>query len=191
MRIAALEVRKTKRRHAGSQRPPLWVPGEGLAQPVGGELDVFAVAVCLEPLGRKKVATYYFCGFARLYAAAGPPSSLQGFPRLSETSRGRRRGRQFPVTISPVTISPLMGRPEPLSDDEILNYLHRSAKPASLRQIASALGLRHAARRALAKSVTRLKRRKLIEEARAGCYRIAGAKMAPDPERPRGHSASE
>jgi ribonuclease R len=83
-----------------------------------------------------------------------------------------------------------MGRPEPLSDDEILNYLHRSAKPASLRQIASALGLRHAARRALAKSVTRLKRRKLIEEARAGCYRIAGAKLAPDPERPRGHSAS-
>ena len=80
-----------------------------------------------------------------------------------------------------------MGRPEPLSDDEILNYLHRSAKPASLRQIASALGLRHAARRALAKSITRLKRRKLIEEARAGCYRLAGAKMAPDAERPRGH----
>ncbi len=79
-----------------------------------------------------------------------------------------------------------MPRSEPLSDDEILNYLHRSAKPASLRQIASALGLRHAARRALAKSITRLKRRKLIEEARAGCYRLAGAKMAPDAERPRG-----
>ena len=82
-----------------------------------------------------------------------------------------------------------MGRPEPLSDDEILNYLHRSAKPASVRQIASALGLRHAARRALAKSITRLKRRKLIEEARAGCYRLAGAKVAPDAERPRRRAA--
>ena len=82
-----------------------------------------------------------------------------------------------------------MGRPEPLSDDEILNYLHRSAKPASVRQIASALGLRHAARRALAKSITRLKRRKLIEEARAGCYRLAGAKVAPDSERPRRRAA--
>ena len=82
-----------------------------------------------------------------------------------------------------------MGRPEPLSDDEILNYLHRSAKPASVRQIASALGLRHAARRALAKSITRLKRRKLIEEARAGCYRLAGAKVAPGAERPRRRAA--
>ena len=82
------------------------------------------------------------------------------------------------AAISGYNISHLMGRPEPLSDDEILSYLNRSAKPASVRQIASALGLRHAARRALAKSITRLKRRKLIEEVRAGCYRVAGAKIA-------------
>jgi hypothetical protein len=64
------------------QRPPLWVPGEGLAQPVGGELDVFALAVCLEPQGRKKVATYYFCGFARLCAAAGPTFELARLPEV-------------------------------------------------------------------------------------------------------------
>ena len=84
-----------------------------------------------------------------------------------------------------------MGRPEPLSDDEILNYLHRAAKPASLRQIASALGLRHAARRALAKSIARLKRRKLIEEARGGCYRLTGGKVAAGEERPRRQPAGE
>ena len=78
-----------------------------------------------------------------------------------------------------------MPRSEPLSDDDILSYLNRSTKPASLRQIASALGLRHAARRALAKSVTRLKRRKLIEEVRAGCYHVAGTKSAKDEERHR------
>ncbi len=78
-----------------------------------------------------------------------------------------------------------MSPAEPLTDDDILSYLNRAAKPASLRQIASALGLRHAGRRALTKTVTRLKRRKLIEEVRAGCYRLAGTKMAGDRARGR------
>jgi ribonuclease R len=83
-----------------------------------------------------------------------------------------------------------MPRSEPLSDDEILSYLNRSTKPASLRQIAAALGLRHANRRALAKSVTRLKRRKVIEEVRAGCYRLAGTKSAKGEERHRRREAT-
>src|SRR5665213_1568962 len=78
-----------------------------------------------------------------------------------------------------------MSHTEPLTDDDILGYLNRSSKPVSLRQIASALGLRHAGRRALAKTVTRLKRRKLIEEVRAGCYRLAGAKNEAGEERHR------
>src|ERR1700747_1658813 len=86
-----------------------------------------------------------------------------------------------------------MSRPEPLTDDDVLNYLNRSRKPASLRQIASAPSLHHAGRRAVAKTVTRLKRRKLIEEVRAGCYRLAGAKtdsgLDRDVERRRRHSS--
>ena len=67
-------------------------------------------------------------------------------------------------------------RPEPPTDDDVLNYLSGSSKPSSLREIAAALKLRHAGRRALSKSIAHLKRRKLIEEVRGGRYRVSGAK---------------
>jgi ribonuclease R len=76
-----------------------------------------------------------------------------------------------------------MAHPEPLTDDDVLTFLGRSSNPASLREIASALGLRHGGRRALAKAVTHLKRRKLIEEVRGGRYRLTNAKPAADDQR--------
>jgi ribonuclease R len=71
-----------------------------------------------------------------------------------------------------------MSRPEPLTDDDVLDYLSGSRKPVSLREIAAGLNLRHAGRRALAKAISRLKRHKLVEEVRSGRYRVAGGKAA-------------
>ena len=71
-----------------------------------------------------------------------------------------------------------MPRPETLSDNDVLNYLGRTSKLASLREIAAALELRKAARRVLAKTLSRLKRRNLVEEVRPGRYRLAGSKTA-------------
>ena len=65
-----------------------------------------------------------------------------------------------------------MARPEPLSDNEVLNFLGRTPKPAGVREIIAGLGLRNAARRALAKTLSRLKHRKLVEELRGGRYRL-------------------
>ncbi len=67
-----------------------------------------------------------------------------------------------------------MPRPELLTDDEVLNYLSQQTRAASLREMASVLKLRHAGRRALAKTVSKLKRRGLVEEVRGGRYRLAG-----------------
>src|SRR6185437_4691022 len=70
-----------------------------------------------------------------------------------------------------------MARSGALSDDSIVDYLSREARPASIREIASALDLRPAARRGLAKAMSRLKRRGIIEELHGGRYRIPGAKL--------------
>jgi ribonuclease R len=81
-----------------------------------------------------------------------------------------------------------MSRSETLSDDDVLNFLAKRSEPASVREIASALRLRHAGRRILATAVSRLKRRGLVEEVRGGLYRLVGnragtasraAKIAP------------
>ena len=71
-----------------------------------------------------------------------------------------------------------MARPQPLSDDEVLNFLGRTPKPAGVREIIAGLGLRHAARRALAKTLSRLKHRKLVEELRGGRYRLVVSNAA-------------
>ncbi len=74
-----------------------------------------------------------------------------------------------------------MPRGEELTDQEVLAHLARADRPASLREIAHALELRHAGRRALPKIVARLKRKGEIEEIPGGRYRLPGQKpAAPD-----------
>ena len=66
-----------------------------------------------------------------------------------------------------------------LSEDDVLNFLGRARKPASVREIATGLSLRHAARRALGGVLSRLKRQRLVEELRGGQYRLAGGQDNP------------
>ena len=53
---------------------------------------------------------------------------------------------------------------EHVTEADILAHLTKSRKPQSLREIAAALGLRHAARRAMTKLVRKMKRRGDIQE---------------------------
>jgi ribonuclease R len=67
-----------------------------------------------------------------------------------------------------------MPRREELTEQEVLAQLARTRKPASLREIAHALELRHDGRRALPKIIARLKRKGEIEELPGGRIRLAG-----------------
>jgi len=68
---------------------------------------------------------------------------------------------------------------EVLTENDVLNFLGRARGPASIREIASGLSLRHAGRRALGGLLSRLKRQRLVEELRGGQYRLAGARPQP------------
>jgi ribonuclease R len=72
-----------------------------------------------------------------------------------------------------------MSRNETLTEEDVLNFLARARGPASVREIASGLSLRHAARRALGAVLSRLKRQRLVEELRGGQYRLAGNRPEP------------
>src|ERR1700691_2769681 len=63
-----------------------------------------------------------------------------------------------------------------LVEEDVLGFLRDRKASASVREIASALGLKHAGRRALSGLLGRLKYRRLVEEVRNGQYRLAGAK---------------
>ncbi len=67
-----------------------------------------------------------------------------------------------------------MPRDQVPGEDDVLNFLGRKRGPASIREIASGLSLRHAGRRALSGLLSRLKRQHLVEEVRGGHYRLAG-----------------
>ena len=72
-----------------------------------------------------------------------------------------------------------MSPDELLSEDEVLNFLGSARGPASVREIAAGLSLRHAGRRALGSLLSRLKRRRLVEEVKGGRYRLAGERSQP------------
>jgi ribonuclease R len=61
-----------------------------------------------------------------------------------------------------------------VTDSAILEHLSQARHPASIREIAHALGLRHNGRRVLPKMLTRLKRKGEVEEVHGGRYRLAG-----------------
>jgi ribonuclease R len=67
---------------------------------------------------------------------------------------------------------------EPLTEADILAHLTKSRKPQSLREIAAALGLRHAARRALTKLVRKMTRRGEIQEYPNGRVSLPKEKQA-------------
>src|SRR5215831_17951775 len=67
-------------------------------------------------------------------------------------------------------------RPDEASDGNVLAYLATLHNPASVRQIAHGMGLKHRGRRYLPRILQHLKRRGEVEEPREGCYRLTGKK---------------
>ncbi|HKS82898.1 MAG TPA: RNB domain-containing ribonuclease [Candidatus Acidoferrales bacterium] len=67
-------------------------------------------------------------------------------------------------------------RPGEVTREELIAHLATLAKPASIREIAHAMGLRHAGRRFLPRVIEQLKRKNEIEEVHNGRYLLAGAK---------------
>src|SRR5256885_16061004 len=73
-----------------------------------------------------------------------------------------------------------MPRPSNLSSDNILRFLQVKSDPASQDEIARGLHIRRADRRPLFDMLSRLKKRRLIEELPGGRYRISSKKGEPD-----------
>ena len=71
-------------------------------------------------------------------------------------------------------------RPPEITEGELLAYLAKANGPESIREMASALGLRHWGRRALPKLLGRLKRRGDVQ-VEHGRYRLTGQRSAPVP----------
>lgn len=69
-------------------------------------------------------------------------------------------------------------RPDEASDENVLAYLGTLANPASVREIAHGMGLKHRGRRYLPRILQHLKRRGVIDEVREGRYRLAAKKAS-------------
>ncbi|MFI5127185.1 MAG: hypothetical protein ACHQJX_10195 [Candidatus Acidiferrales bacterium] len=67
-----------------------------------------------------------------------------------------------------------------ITEGELLAYLAKTDRPQSIREMASALGLRHWGRRALPKLLGRLKRSGDVQ-VEHGRYRLTGQRRAPAP----------
>jgi ribonuclease R len=65
--------------------------------------------------------------------------------------------------------------------EELIAHLTKASKPASLREMAAAMGLKHHGRRALAKLILRLKRRGVVDEVSHGRYLVAKAGQGKRP----------
>lgn len=65
--------------------------------------------------------------------------------------------------------------PAPVTAEEVLAHLGTLTKPASIREIAHGMGLKHGGRRYLPRVIQKLRRRKEIEEVHGGRYRLAAA----------------
>jgi len=68
------------------------------------------------------------------------------------------------------------------SDDDVLHFLAGFTRPASPREIAEGLKLRHIGRRALPKILSRLKRRGLVQQARGGRFQLQRETAPKTPE---------
>ena len=65
-----------------------------------------------------------------------------------------------------------------VNPDEVVQYLATLSQPASIREIAHGMGLRHTGRRYLPRVLNKLVKRHQVEEVKGGRYRTAGAKQA-------------
>jgi ribonuclease R len=74
-----------------------------------------------------------------------------------------------------------MKKREKVTEGDVLSQLAKAAGPASVREIARAMELRHQERRELQKIVERLKRKGEIEEAQSGRYVLAGKRAGLKP----------
>jgi ribonuclease R len=66
-----------------------------------------------------------------------------------------------------------MAEARAVNEQDVLAFMSTAHKALSLREIAAAMGIRHAGRRALAKMIPRMKRRGEIVEIRNGRYKLA------------------
>jgi ribonuclease R len=64
--------------------------------------------------------------------------------------------------------------PPPITPDQLIAFLSKAPHPLGIREMAHAMGLKHAGRRYLPRVLKQLKRRGDIEEARPGKFRLAG-----------------
>src|ERR1700735_1561082 len=71
---------------------------------------------------------------------------------------------------------PDTSRIAPVTAEQVLAHLAALAKPASIREIAHGMELKHEGRRFLSRVIQKLKRKKEIEEIHGGRFRLAGAK---------------
>ncbi|HXJ18457.1 MAG TPA: RNB domain-containing ribonuclease [Candidatus Polarisedimenticolia bacterium] len=90
-------------------------------------------------------------------------------------------------------------RPQEITHEQVIAHLATLARPASIREIAHGMGLKHHGRRFLPRVIQQLKRNGEIEEIHGGRYRLVGQKQlpraAPGPreggrERPSGTAAA-
>src|SRR4029077_4602381 len=79
-----------------------------------------------------------------------------------------------------------------VTPEQVTAHLATLTQPASIRQIAHGMDLKHRGRRYLPRVIQQLKRRGDIEEIHGGRYRLAGAKHAQrnQPARPAAASAA-
>jgi len=68
--------------------------------------------------------------------------------------------------------------PGEIGCDQVIAHLATLSQPASIREIAHGMGLKHRGRRFLPRVIQQLKRRGDIEEIHGGRYRLAGAKRS-------------
>ncbi|MGH9711751.1 MAG: ribonuclease R family protein [Candidatus Acidiferrales bacterium] len=80
-----------------------------------------------------------------------------------------------------------------VTPEQVIAHLSTLTQPASIRQIAHGMDLKHRGRRYLPRVIQQLKRRGDIEEIHGGRYRLAGAKHVkqPPPARPAAHRAAQ
>ena len=82
------------------------------------------------------------------------------------------------------TIENKEARPAEFSNAEVIAYLATQSRPASIREIAHGMDLKHRGRRFLPRILEQLKKSGDIEEIHGGRYRLSGAKPAQRPALP-------
>ncbi|MGD0964118.1 MAG: RNB domain-containing ribonuclease [Candidatus Acidiferrales bacterium] len=76
-------------------------------------------------------------------------------------------------------------RPAEVTREQVIAYLSAQSQPASIRQIAHGMDLKHRGRRFLPRIIEQLKKAGDIEEIHGGRYRLAGAKHTERPSKER------